>query len=343
MNLHIFVAKTKTLSNKSYLLMPIIEKSDFDKNPYFIKHGHLETIIPSLFRDIKEVEYKRERIDTPDNDFLDLDWLKNQNNKLIILSHGLEGSSERRYIKSCAKYFHDKNWDVLAWNYRTCSGEMNRQLRMYHHGVTDDLETVIKHSTTDNNYKNVVLVGFSMGGSTTLKYLGEKGTEAIGEISAAAVFSVPCNLWDSAVQLTKIGNLFYKKRFLNKMKKKIVEKASLFPDKIDITGIDNIKHFDEFDRRYTAPLHGFKDAHDFYRSSSSDQFYPNIKIPSLIVNGLNDPLLGDKCYPISMATSNENLFLETPKFGGHVGFSIKGKEHSWMDERAFEFVSQYVV
>ena len=322
--------------------MPFLKESTFDQNPYFIKHGHLETIIPSLFREIKGVEYERERIDTPDDDFLDLDWLKSGNDKLIILSHGLEGSAERHYVKSCAKYFHQRGWDVLAWNYRTCSGEMNRQLRMYHHGVTDDLETVILHGNKNNEYKNVVLAGFSMGGSTTLKYLGEKGSDAIGQISAATVFSVPCNLWDSAVQLTVKGNSFYKNRFLRKMKKKIVEKSTLFPNEIDITDIDNIKNFDEFDRRYTAPLHGFKDAQDFYVSSSSDQFYHNIKVPSLVVNALNDPLLGDKCYPKTLAEANDNLYLETPKTGGHVGFSIKGKEYSWMDERAFEFISNYV-
>ncbi len=322
--------------------MPIIEKSAFDAKPYFIKHGHLETIIPSLFREIKGVDYQRERIDTPDDDFLDLDWLKNDNDKLLILSHGLEGSSDRHYIKSCAKYFHSRGWDILAWNYRTCSGEMNRQLRMYHHGVTDDLEAVILHGIQSGNYKNVALVGFSMGGSTTLKYLGEKGRDAIGQISAAAVFSVPCNLWDSAVQLTKRENSFYKKRFLNKMKKKIAAKALLYPDEIDITDIDQIKHFDEFDRRYTAPLHGFKDAEDFYTTSSSDQFYHHIKVPALVVNGLNDPLLGEKCYPSNLAKEHDDLFLEMPKYGGHVGFSIKGKEHSWMDVRAFEFISEHI-
>lgn len=321
--------------------MPIIEQSAFDKKPYFIKHGHLETIVPSLLKTIKGVEYERERIDTPDDDFLDLDWIKGNNEKLIIISHGLEGSSDRHYVRSCVKYFSQRNWDVLAWNYRTCSGEMNRQLRLYHHGVTDDLETVIKHATNGKKYDTTALCGFSMGGSTTLKYLGEQGDKAVGLISAATVFSVPCNLWDSAVQLTKSGNTFYKNRFLRKMKKKIVQKAAMFPDKIDITNIDKVKHFDEFDRRYTAPLHGFKDAQDFYVSSSSDQFYHNIKVPALVVNGLNDPLLGEKCYPKHLAEANENLFLETPKYGGHVGFSIRGKEHSWMDERAFEFISEY--
>lgn len=319
--------------------MPLIKDSEFDKNPYFIKHGHLETILPSLFREIEGINYKRERIDTPDDDFLDLDWLKNGNNKLLILSHGLEGSSDRHYVKSCAKYFHERGWDILAWNFRTCSGEMNRQLRMYHHGVTDDLESVILHALQTNSYEHTALCGFSMGGSTTLKYLGEQGSKAIDQISAAAVFSVPCNLWNSAEQLVKWDNAFYKNRFLRKMKKKIIEKAVLHPDKIDITDIEKIKHFDEFDRRYTAPIHGFKDAQDFYVSSSSDQFYHNIKVPALIANALNDPMLGDKCYPTTLAQENENLFLETPKYGGHVGFSINGKAHSWMDERAFEFIN----
>ena len=269
--------------------MPLISNSSYDNHPFYIRNGHFETIIPSFLREIKGVEYARERINTPDDDFLDLDWLRAGNNKLIILSHGLEGSADRYYVKSMAKYFHQQGWDVLAWNYRSCSGEINRALRMYHHGVTDDYDTMLQHALKSNAYKKVVLSGFSMGGSTTLKYLGEKGLNIDPRILAAAVFSVPCNLWDSAVQ-----------------------------------------------------LHGFKNAQDFYTSSTSDQFYDNIKIPALIVNAKNDPMLGNKCYPIDIAATHPFLHLEIPKYGGHVGFSLKGKEYSWMDVRAYEFVKVFL-
>jgi len=322
--------------------MPLISNSSYDNHPFYIKNGHFETIIPSFLREIKGVEYSRERINTPDDDFLDLDWLKAGNDKLIILSHGLEGSSDRHYVKSMAKYFHLQGWDVLAWNYRSCSGEINRALRMYHHGVTDDYDTMIQHALKSNVYKKVVLSGFSMGGSTTLKYLGEQGSTIDPRIKAAAVFSVPCNLWDSALQLKKSENRFYRKRFLRKMLQKIKLKAEIYPNQINIEGVDKIKTFAEFDERFTAPLHGFKDAEDFYSSSTSDQFYHNIKIPTLIVNAKNDPMLGNKCYPFDVAAAHPFLHLEIPKHGGHVGFSLKRKKYSWMDVRAYEFLNQFI-
>lgn len=322
--------------------MPIIKHSNYDQQAYYFKNGHVETILPSFFRKVKGVVYQRERIDTPDDDFLDLDWLKGGNNRLIIISHGLEGSSDRHYVMSCAKYFHKRKWDVLAWNYRSCSGEMNRQLRLYHHGVTDDLELIVNKGLSNSDYFEIAMVGFSMGGSTTLKFLGEKGADVNRKIKAAAVFSVPCNLWNSAEALKKRENRFYKKRFLRKIKNKIREKHSLYPDIINITGLDQIDSFDVFDERYTAPLHGFKSAEDFYTRSSSDRVYDKIKIPALIVNAINDPMLGQKCYPFDIVEDHETLFLETPATGGHVGFSLRKQDHSWMDERAFEFISKYL-
>lgn len=322
--------------------MPIVKHSTYDERPYYFRNGHFETVLPSFFRNIEGLAYQRERIDTADDDFLDIDWATGGNQRLLVISHGLEGNSERHYVMSCAKYFHQRGWDVIAWNYRSCSGEMNKQLRLYHHGVTDDLETVIKHGLAKNDYPEAALVGFSMGGSTTLKFLGEQGKNLDPRIKSASVFSVPCNLWNSAEMLTLKENRFYKRRFLRKIKEKIKRKSVLWPDHIDITGIDEIKSFDVFDERYTAPLHGFKNAKDFYLTSTSDKVYDKISVPALIVNAKNDPMLGEECYPFELAKNNENLFLETPKLGGHVGFSLKKEEHSFMDERAFEFISQYV-
>jgi predicted alpha/beta-fold hydrolase len=214
--------------------MTLFSSSSYQSAYDFLKNGHFETIVPSISRKVRGVKYTRERIETPDNDFLDLDWIKSNHERLVIISHGLEGSSHRHYVKSCAKYFSNNEYDVLAWNYRSCSGEMNRQLRLYHHGVTDDLETVISHAIATRRYKKVVLVGFSMGGSTVLKYLGENGRGVPAHVVGAATFSVPCNLWDSAHQLTSPSNWFYNRKFLKKMSKKIKRKHDQFPDKINI-------------------------------------------------------------------------------------------------------------
>ena len=321
--------------------MPNINFSAYGDALHWLRNGHLETILASAFPKKWEVNYARERILTQDDDFLDLDWIKQGQENLVVISHGLEGNSHRPYILSMANYFSKRGFDVLAWNYRSCSGEMNWQPRLYHHGVTDDYETVITHAINTRNYKKIALVGFSMGGSTTLKYLGENGYNTPKHIVAAATFSVPCNLWDSALQLTDWENTYYQRRFLKKIIKKIKLKHEQFPDLINITGIDKIETFGQFDERYTAPLHGFRNARHFYKTSTSDLHYNSIRVPSLIVNALNDPMLGDKCYPYDLCKDHQYLFLETPKCGGHVGFQLRGQKHNWMDERAYQFISKF--
>jgi len=317
--------------------MPLIEKSDY-KAPFHYRNGHVSTILPSLLKNEKVDDYERERIELTDGDFLDLDWIKTDDSKkLVIISHGLEGSSKRHYVLSCARYFHNKGWNVLAWNCRSCSEEMNRLPRLYHHGATDDLGAVIDHAI-NLGYQRISLIGYSMGGSMSLKYLGEAGDSISSKIIGAAVFSVPCNLGNSAEMLVKSRNRIYKQRFLKKLKRKIIKKAKQFPDEIDITGIKQLKTFEEFDSRYTAPLHGFRDRDDFYSKATCDQYIPKIKVPSLIVNALNDPLLGESCYPFELTKDHKNVFLETPKRGGHVGFPIGRNKHSWSEIRAFEFL-----
>jgi len=322
--------------------MPVIQFSSYGDFMYRLRSGHLETIIPSLFKKKITINYVRERIDTLDKDFLDLDWIYNQSEKLIIISHGLEGSSQRPYVQSMAKYMSDKGYDVLAWNYRSCSQEMNIQLRLYHHGVTDDLETVVKHAIDSRRYKKMSLIGFSMGGSTTLKYLGESGHGYPKQVVSAATFSVPCHLWDSALELTSWQNTFYRKRFLKKLIVKVKKKHEQYPEDIDITDIDKITSFGDFDNRYTAPLHGFRNARHFYKTCTADLHFNSIKVPSLIVNALNDPMLGDRCYPIEACKHHQYLFLEITKSGGHVGFRRKFQRHNWMDVRAYQFISKFM-
>ena len=316
--------------------MPLIQSTY--KSPFWLFNAHAATILPSLFRKVEGVHYKRERISTPDNDFMDLDWLENDSDNLLLLSHGLEGSSNRHYMKGPALYFSERGWDVVAWNCRSCSGEINRQPRMYHHAATDDLETVIRHIINKNKYKQVVLAGFSMGGNLILKYLGENGNEIPKQITKAITFSVPCNLGDSADRLSK--NLaFYRKRFLAKLKMKMKKKSHLFPHIIAVDGLDEINEFRAFDERYTAPLHGFRNADHFYASGSASQYLSGITIPALIVNALNDPFFPDSCYPFNIAKNLANVYLETPKKGGHVGFMLS-KSENWMEKRIWQFIHE---
>lgn len=317
-----------------------LKTSTYPGPPFYLFNPHLETIIPSIFRKVDGIIYEREKIDTPDGDFLNLDWSKVGSDKLLIISHGLEGDSHRHYVMGLVKLFNASDVDVLVWNNRSCGGEINLAPILYHHGASYDLECTINHVLKSANYTEIYLSGISMGGAQTLKYLGEKGDSLPAEIKRAAVYSTPCNLPSSAATLKLKTNSFYKKRFLGKLKNKIRSKAVQFPDIINLDLLERVKDFDMFDTHFTAKMHGFKDAKDFYRSVSADNWMSFIAIPTLIINALNDPLLGPECYPFKLAERKEELVLQTPKKGGHTGFMLTGSEYTWTEYQLREFILQ---
>jgi hypothetical protein len=302
--------------------------------PWFLFNPHVETIYPSLFRKVELKEYIRERISTSDHDFLDLDWLKQEEEKkIVIISHGLEGNTQRAYIKGMAKVFYDQGFDVLTWNYRGCSEEMNKNLRFYHSGATDDLATVVDH-VISKGYDKVFLIGFSLGGNLTLKYAGERDLDK--RVKGIAAFSVPMNLHTSCIQLSKRENWIYSQRFVKSLKKKVQAKAKLMKD-LNIEGLDEINNLLDFDNRYTAPLHGYKDALDYYQQCGAIRFIESIKVPTLIVNAKNDPFLSAECFP--QMTNHPYVKLEFPERGGHVGFaSFNRNGLYWSEQRALNFI-----
>ena len=315
--------------------MPLVS-SAYTRRPFYMLNAHWETIIPSLFYRNRDHLYQRERLELSDGDFLTIDWIKAGNDRCLVLSHGLEGDSERHYIKRAARYFRDRGWDIAAWNCRSCGGEMNRLPRFYHHGDTADLDVVVKKA--QDQYRQVILLGYSMGGSISLKYLGERVISP--KIKGAVVFSVPCNLRDSADQLLKKENRRYEQRFLKKLLEKIELKASLHPD-LARPG-ETITDFDVFHDLYTAPLHGFRDRADFFARATCDQYLPTISVPVLIVNAANDPMLGEACYPRAVAEESKFIHLEIPQVGGHTGFTLAGKSYSYMEQRAESFINELI-
>ncbi len=318
--------------------MPIIYSNY--KPPFYLRNGHVSTILPSIFRRVDGVEYTRERIETPDDDFLDIDWIKKGNSRLVIVFHGLEGNSHRHYVKGVATHFSKNDWDVAAWNARSCSGEMNKQPRLYHHGDVADIATTIDYILANNDYEEIALVGFSMGGAMVLNYISEPTIDLPSIISKAVVISPPVEVGDSAVQLEKWSMTFYRKRFLDKLKKKMKLKAKMHPKVINVDGIDSITSFADFDVRYTAPLHNFKTTEAFYKNASSKQQLSNISIPTLLLIAKDDPFMPASCYPLREAENHPNLYLELTERGGHVGFPIKNHQHSWMEIRALGFIEK---
>ena len=305
--------------------------------PYLLRNCHLNTIYCSKIRKPKKLAYQRVRIDTPDDDFLDLDFLKNGNKRVVVLCHGLEGSSEAPYILGMADYLHQNGWDVLAMNYRTCGGEMNRQVRVYHSGATDDLHTVIEH--IENDYDEIALVGFSLGGNLSLVYGGQQGRGITPKIKSIVAISVPTNLYTCSLKILEPQNFLYHQRFLFRLRKKVKLKAKQHPSIYNKEKLKRIKTLYDFDDVFTGPIGGFKDAKDYYTQCSSGQFIPKITIPTLIVNALDDPFLSEESYPYKEVEGNDNVSLLTPKYGGHVGFVEKGLGSYWSEGVVLGFLN----
>lgn len=321
-------------------VMPIIHRSTYPGSPFYLFNGHLQTVIPSAFRKIKGVDYERERLTLSDGDFVDLDWLDTGSKKLVLLTHGLEGDSYRHYIKGTAKLFAQHGWDALAWNCRSCSGEMNRAFRLYNHGEIGDIEEVIHHALRTKAYESIVLVGYSMGGNISLKYVGAKGNDLPDVVRSVAAFSAPTNLKTSAQLLDLPRNKLYRERFMKKLLKKITEKDRLFPNRVDLNKLKEVKIWKDFDDFFSAPVNGYRDADDFYEQGSAVNFLAGTKVPVLICNAQNDPILNEDCAPKALAEKHPHIYVETPQTGGHVGFLVKNDEFSWAERRALDFFNR---
>jgi len=324
--------------------MPIVEKSGYRPAAY-LSNGHLQTIIPSTLRQVPEVHYQRENLELADGDFVTLDWAlagRQRGRQLGIISHGLEGSSDRPYVRGMARALTRAGIDALAWNYRGCGGEPNRLPRAYHLGDTDDLAAVIDHALT-LEYEEVFLTGFSAGGNVTLKYLGEDAHRVPPQVKRAAVFSVPTDLKAGSENISRWQNRVYLYRFMKSLRQKMRDKAVQLPGHFDLTGLEELRDFPQFDDRYTAPMHGFASADAYYEHSASARYLGGIQVPTLLVNALNDPLLPPSCFPRAAAAASQFLYLETPPTGGHVGFAEGRPDGEYYSERrAVDFLTRAV-
>lgn len=316
--------------------MPLVE-ANF-KPVYFLRNGHLNTILNSLIRKPEPIIFNRERIITPDDDFLDVDFYQKGKNKVAILCHGLEGSSDSNYIQGIASLLSTQGFDIAALNYRFCSGEINKQLSSYHAGHTDDLNLVLNQ--LEPNYTEIYLVGFSLGSNMILKYLGDRKYKLSPKIKAAAAVSALVDLEGASLELSKTKNIIYSKRFIQTLAKKMQLKHQQYPQDVAIEQLKNVKKVIDFDNYFTSVMNGFKDAKDYYAQSNSLQFLKDIEIPTLIINALDDPFASKTCIPTKEAEANENLYLMTPKYGGHVAFFEFNKKYLWSEEQIATFFTK---
>ncbi len=317
---------------------------------WWLKHCHTQTIFPALFRRIQNPpDYHRVRITTPDDDFIDVDFCGSSGQPLVILLHGLTGSSQSGYIKGLQHALLKSGMRSAALNFRGCSGQSNNRARCYHSGETEDIHFLYQTLRQREPHTPIAAVGFSLGGNVLLKWLGEQGEKL--DLFAAVAISVPLLLDICATKMDRGFSKIYRGNLINDLKDYIHTKLRHLEglghtddaNKIKELGdLSDIKSFWQYDDRVVAKLHGFKDVHDYYNRSSSRQFLKTIAVPTLVIQAKDDPFMTTKVLPCLDETS-AYVQLEFTSHGGHVGFisgRIPLKPRYWLDQRIPEFLKE---
>jgi len=288
------------------------------------------------------VPLARERVPTADGDFVDLDWLPGPPTApLLLVLHGLEGSARSHYVTGLLQLARARGWRGVALNFRSCSGEPNRQPRLYHSGDTGDLDAVVRLLVARDPGVRMGAVGVSIGGNVLLKWLGELGADVPRQLVAAVGISVPFDLAGCATELDRgWRRVVYTEHFLRTMRRKVVDKARRFPGFVDVEAACRSRTFAEYDRAVTAPLHGFADEHDYWARSSSGPFLDRVRRPTLLISALDDPIVPADGLP-DPRTLPPGITAEFSARGGHAGF-LDGRWpwrlQSWAERRAVEFL-----
>lgn len=315
-------------------------KSDY-RAPRWLPGGHLQTIYPYLFRRLPAPPLRRERWDTPDGDFVDADWLDAPPHApVIVMFHGLEGSSRSHYARALLREAQARGWRVVIPHFRGCSGPLNRLPRAYHSGDFEEIDWMLRRVA--GAYPNVkrYAMGVSLGGNALLKWLAMKSADSVDVIDRAVVASAPMDLSAAGYRLGQGLNLIYTWTFLRTLKRKSIAKLSRYPALYDPAAVRAAATLHEFDNLVTAPMHGFLDTDDYWRRASTRGDLRAIRLPTLIVHARNDPFLPERYLP-RPADVAPCVELDYPAQGGHVGF-IAGAfpgHLNWLPRRALSFFS----
>ncbi len=318
--------------------MPLIESSYHP--PVYLQNPHFQTIYAFLCRQIWTVDYRRERLTTSDGDFLDLDWSRIDSRRLAILTHGLEGHSRHSYMLGMAKALNRHGISALAWNLRGCSGDLNLKEHFYHGGMSDDLQAVVDHVKSD--FDEIYLIGFSLGGNMTLKYLGEHSAVLEPKIKCGIAFSAPIDLKSCVSQVNADKNWIYFKKFVYSIEQKLSAKSTRLSLSVPLEKIKQVRSFKDLDDWFTAPSFGFENAEELWGKTSSIIHLEKISIPTLLVSAKDDPILGPACYPYEIAKSSRDFYFEPTEYGGHVGFmALNLDDEYWSETRALNFIEEH--
>ena len=290
--------------------------------PWWLPGGHAQTVYAALLAPRPRVALRRERWDTPDGDFIDLDWVEESlitQRPLVVLFHGLEGSSRSQYAVTLMAAVRDAGWRGVVAHFRGCSGETNRLPRAYHSGDAAEIDWIVRRLRREHAGAPLFAAGVSLGGNALLKWLGEKGDAAGSVVKRAAAVSAPLDLMASGAALGNGLNLNYARHFLRTLKPKALAKLSAHPGLYDATRVRASRTLREFDDCVTAPLHGFRDTDDYWTRASSKPGLKDIRVPTLVINARNDPFLPAEALPLPSEVAPA-VTLEQPADGGHAGF-----------------------
>jgi hypothetical protein len=311
--------------------------------PRWLPGGHLQTIyargLGAKYQ--SQVQYRRERWETPDGDFIDVDWVDGAagGRKLIVLFHGLEGYSQSHYALSLMSHAARDGWRGVVPHFRGCSGEANRLLRSYHSGDSREIDWILRRLKQQYPQSEIYAVAISLGGNMLLKWLGEESQAAADVVESASAVSAPLDLVAAVGELDfGIKRVLYTEYFLRSMRPKALAKIAAHGLEIDPRAVRASLTFRQFDDLFTAPVHGFKDALDYWTCCSSKPWLKQIRVPTLIVNAKNDPFLPASALP-TPAEVSRTVSLEFPETGGHVGF-VSGKfpgHLDWLPRRILNF------
>lgn len=310
--------------------------------PWWLPGGHLQTIYAAFLDRRYRVTYRRERWDTPDGDFIDVDWVEGEPDKpLLVLFHGLEGGSSSHYALSLMHAVRKLNWRGVVVMFRGCSGEINKLPRAYHSGDSAEVSWILRRLKTQNPQSTIYAVGVSLGGNVLLKWLGEQGEEAVNIVHAAAAVSAPLDMLAAGDHLGQGFNLFYTRAFLASLKEKFLEKLKRFPKLVDREAMLRSRTLRQFDDVVTAPLHGYKNTDDYWTRASSKPGLINIRVPTLLINAKNDPFLPASALP-SPAEVSAAVTLDFPDTGGHAGFvsGVFPGHLDWLPRRILQFFNE---
>ena len=318
--------------------------------PRWLPGGHLQTLYPALFVPRPRVAYRRERWETPDGDFVDVDWISSKVNgdgataagiegtPLLVLFHGLEGSSTSHYAHALMAHVRDLGWRGVVVHFRGCSGEANRLARAYHSGDSAEIDWMLRRLSAHASGP-LYAVGVSLGGNALLKWLGEQAHAAADVVAGAAAVSAPLDLMAAGDALGRGFNLVYTRAFLSSLKRKSIAKLAAHPLIYDAALVRSAQTLRAFDNVVTAPLHGFRDTDDYWTRASSKPWLAHIAVPTLLINARNDPFLPEAALPNEQDVSRF-VTRDFPDEGGHVGF-VSGPfpgRLEWLPRRIIEFL-----